>query len=143
MATIRAEVKTGSRFKWTQSLTKPINIADEYAPHGLMGLTAIARIIDARDQELFTFPMQMLLAEQTELVFVCGADETQKTKWVVGEKAQMDILFSNGVSEGRILTPTIVIDIIQGITRPQSTEPVEGSFGADFGDSFRKGASGS
>ncbi|MCH9662857.1 MAG: hypothetical protein K0U66_04240 [Gammaproteobacteria bacterium] len=137
MKPIFDEVKTGSRFEFTQSLA---GVA-EYWDHGLLGVTAVAVIKDARREQLHRFPMQAVLTSQTEITFVCGGSVTES--WVVGEQAVMDILFSNGEDTGRVLTPTIVIDIKEGLTRPTTGVAGQGEFSSDFGDSFDKGASGS
>ena len=134
-----AEAKTGSSFEWIQSLTNPIDVAARYQT-GLIGLTAVAQIIDARGVRLHQFPMQNISVGQKEVTFVCPAEVT--LGWVVGEYVRMDILFSNGLSSGQLLTQTINILVLLGITRPQTTGIGTGGFGPGFGDGLNKGASG-
>ena len=142
MASILKKVKAGSRFRLVQSLTKPINIADEYPLHGLVGLTAVASIYNQARERLIRLPMQTLSAGQEEVIFIVPEDET--IKWVVGELVYMDILYSNGVSSGRILSPTITISVKEGFTRPQGAVGAEKVFSpASFNAGYKTEASAS
>ncbi len=142
MATILKKIKAGSRLKIVQSLTKPIDVAAEYPDHGLVGLTAVASIYNQARVQLYRFRMQTLSAGQEELTFICPEEET--IKWVVGELVYMDILYSNGVSAGRILSPTINISVKEGFTRPEGAQGQAKRFARpEFNNDFQRGASGS
>ena len=136
--TVETSVKTGERFKWVQSLIKPVDVAGEY-PRGLLGITATATAWSEKRVFLHRFtPIQVLTVGQETVEFSCGADVT--IDWIVGELVYMDILFSDGVDLGKILTPTINIRVKEGFTRSATTGLGTGSFGASFGDSFNKGS---
>ncbi len=138
MVSSTAEAKTGGAFEWVQSLTDPIDVAARYQM-GLIGLTAVADIIDARGVYLHRFPMQNIMIGQKDVKFVCSGDITQD--WIVGEYVRMDILFSNGTSNGLVLTQTVNILVLLGITKPPIIDPLTGSMGASFSNQdFNTGA---
>ncbi len=129
MASIRDEVKTGEDFVWTQSLE---GVGDDFA-FGLSGLGALGEIKGKDRTVLYRFPLQAFVSNQTEVTFTCPFTET--IKWVdrIGEIVVMDILYTDTTNTMVRLSPTINIEVLEGITTLNEVQSGE-AFSQGFQD---------
>ena len=114
--TVRDTLQQGERYRWTQSLQDLID--DDEFPN-LGGLNAFALIVAPDRSTAFRFPAQTLNNNDTEVTFTMGGSFSEN--WEIGSQYLLQILFSDGTDDGKVISRTVNIKIKEGFARVPTT----------------------